>query len=159
MAADKAYDASALRQQLEDEALRIYTPRKYARSTLPPGFRYQAKADRVICPAGVMRRPTPHPQGLRLRLLPADLPALQPESYLFERRSSAPARLPPPGQGSEPRGDSLAMWAHKVIERVFADAKKRRRLGRARYRGRLGVAFQAVMTFFVLNTKKLSCWQ
>ena len=59
----KAYDASTLRYQLQDKAVRIYTPRKYRRSTLPPGFRYDAKADWVICPAGATALPTPHPAG------------------------------------------------------------------------------------------------
>ena len=46
----------------------------------------------------------------------------------------------------------------KVIERVVAEAKKWHYLARARYRGRLGAAFQAVMTFLVIHTKRLAAW-
>lgn len=67
--------------------------------------------------------------------------------------------LHPDKDRNRPKGIRLAMRVRKVIERVFAEAKKWHHLGRARYRGRLGVAFQAVMTFFVLNTKKMSRWR
>lgn len=51
------------------------------------------------------------------------------------------------------------MRVRKTTERIFGEAKKWHRRDRARYRGLLGVAFQTVMTFFVLNTKKLSRWR
>lgn len=161
VAADKAYDASTLRHQLQDEAVRIYTPRKYRRSTLPPGFRYEAKADRVICPAGAMGRPTPHPQGGFVYVFSqrtcqrCSLKA----ACLKDGRQRQRVYLHPDKDRNRPKGIRLAMRVRKVIERVFAEAKKWHHLGRARYRGRLGVAFQAVMTFFVLNTKKMSRWR
>ena len=65
-----------------------------------------------------------------------------------------------PGKEQDrPRGIRVAMLVRKTIERVFGQAKKWHRLDRARYRGLLGATFQAVMTFFALNTKKLSRWR
>ena len=161
VAADKAYDASTLRQQLQDEAVRIYTPRKYRRSTLPPGFRYEAKADRVICPAGAMGRPTPHPQGgfvyvfsqrtCQRRSLKA--------ACMKDGRQRQRVYLHPDKGRNRPEGIRLAMRVCKVTARVFAEAKKWHHLGRAHYRGRLGMDFQAVTTFFVFNTSKVSRWR
>ena len=49
-------------------------------------------------------------------------------------------------------------WAiseRKKVERRFGQAKWHHRLARARYRGRWRVAIQAVMTFFVIDAKRM----
>lgn len=66
--------------------------------------------------------------------------------------------LHPDKDRNRPKGIRLAIRVRKVIERVFAEAKKWHHLGRARDRGRPGVAFQAVMTFLVTNTKRTAAW-
>lgn len=63
VAADKAYDASTLRQELDDQDVRIYTPRKDRHSTLPTGFTHDPSKNQVICPAGPTGQPSPHPNG------------------------------------------------------------------------------------------------
>lgn len=59
---------------------------------------------------------------------------------------------------SRPRGIRVPMRIRKVMDRVHAEAKKCHGLHRARYRGRLEVAFQAVMTFLAMNTKRIANW-
>ena len=48
-----------------------------------------------------------------------------------------------------------ALEQRKRIEPKFGEAKKWHLLHRARYRGRWRVSIQALMTFFVMNTKRL----
>ncbi len=123
VAADSAYDAAHLRQELAEAGLRLYAPARHRRSTLPEGFTYDREAYQLLCPGGPGREAQPTwERRVPLRLLPVGLP-------------------------------ELSAW-DGVLESWRAAG-----LGRARYRGRLGVAFQAVMTFFVLNTKKLRCWK
>ena len=113
----------------EDEAVHLYIPRKYRRSTLLPGFRYEAKADRVSCPVGAMGRPAPHPQAgfvsvfsrrtcQRCSLNAACLEDGRQRVYLH------------PGKDRDrPKGIRLAMRVRKVIERVFAETRKWHHLG------------------------------
>jgi IS5 family transposase len=48
-----------------------------------------------------------------------------------------------------------AMEERKKVERKFGQAKRHHRLSRARYRGRWRVAIQVLMTFFVINAKRM----
>ena len=56
---------------------------------------------------------------------------------------------------NRPRGLKRALRLRKGIERVFGDAKVWHRLERARYRGKERVAVQALLTFLVINVKKM----
>lgn len=49
-----------------------------------------------------------------------------------------------------------ALRERKMIERKFGEAKWWHRMDRARYRGRWRVAIQALMTFMVLNVKRMA---
>lgn len=49
-----------------------------------------------------------------------------------------------------------ALSLRKMIERKFAEAKKWHGLGRARYRGKWKVAIQVIMTFLVMNAKRMA---
>lgn len=161
LAADKAYDASTLRQELDDQGVRIYTPRKYRRRTLPTGFTHDRRKNQVICPAGTIGQASPHPNGGFLHVFSQR--TCQRCSWKAQCLKAGQKRqviyFHPGKDRDRPRGIRVAMRVRKTIERVFGEAKKWHRLDRARYRGRLGVAFQTVMTFFVLNTKKLSRWR
>ncbi|MEW6047499.1 MAG: transposase, partial [Bacillota bacterium] len=44
----------------------------------------------------------------------------------------------------------------KMIERKFGEAKWWHRMDRARYRGKWRVAIQVLMTFIVLNAKRIA---
>lgn len=48
-----------------------------------------------------------------------------------------------------------AMEQRKKVERKFGEAKRHHQLGRTRYRRRWRVAIQVLMTFFVINTKRM----
>lgn len=48
------------------------------------------------------------------------------------------------------------MKTRKAMERVFGDAKKWQRMGRARYRGWARVAIQVILTMIVANAKEFA---
>jgi IS5 family transposase len=48
-----------------------------------------------------------------------------------------------------------ALAQRKMIERKFGEAKKWHGMGRARYRGKWRVAIQVLMTFLVMNIKRI----
>ena len=50
----------------------------------------------------------------------------------------------------------IAMTLRKMIERKFGEAKKWHNMARARYRGQWRVNIQALMTFFVINIKRIT---
>lgn len=52
-------------------------------------------------------------------------------------------------------GMEQAVLERKKVERKFGQAKRHHRLGKARYRGRWRVAIQTLMTFFVINAKRM----
>jgi len=56
----------------------------------------------------------------------------------------------------KPRGFKRAMRMRKTIERVFGEAKVWHRMARARYRRLERVKIQVLMTFMVMNVKKMA---
>ena len=88
---------------------------------------------------------TPHPQGGFV--------------YVFSQRTVKDCRQRQRVYLRPDKGIRLAMRVRKVIERVFAEAKKRHHLGHPRYQGRLGAALQTVMAFRGwLNRKRMAAW-
>jgi IS5 family transposase len=53
-------------------------------------------------------------------------------------------------------GRREALRRRKMVERKFGEAKKWHGMGRARYRGRAKVKIQVLMTFLVLNVKRIA---
>jgi IS5 family transposase len=53
-------------------------------------------------------------------------------------------------------GRREALRIQKMVERKFGEAKKWHGMGRARYRGRAKVKIQVLMTFLVVNVKRMT---
>ena len=58
--------------------------------------------------------------------------------------------------GSQNRYRIRALRLRKIVERKFGEAKKWHGMARARYRGKWKVAIQIIMTFFVMNAKRIA---
>ena len=115
----------------------------------------------MICRTGATGKASPHPQSGVLCVF----------SWRRCQRCSSKARCLKAGRKRQVvylhagkdqdrhKGIRVAIRVRKTIEHILGEAKKWHRLDRARHRGLLGVAFQAVITFVVLNTKNLSRWR
>jgi IS5 family transposase len=163
--ADALYDSAENRKAIheektaEGEPVKAYIPSRHKEKNLDR-FRYERKRDRVICPAKqVSIGKSPHEQG---------------HLYYFSVEScrDCPYRedCPPLNEGrvrvfvsedyelkllDENPERKEALKKRSLIERRFGGAKKWHGLGRARYWGRAKVAIQALMTFLVMNVKRM----
>jgi IS5 family transposase len=163
--ADALYDSAENRKAIheektaEEELVKAYIPSRHKEKKLDR-FRYVKGKDQVICPARqVSIGKSPHEQG---------------HLYYFSVEScrDCPYRedCPPLNEGrvrvfvSEDHELKLldenperkeALKKRPLIERRFGGAKKWHGLGRARYWGKAKVAIQALMTFLVMNVKRI----
>jgi IS5 family transposase len=163
--ADALYDSAENRKAiheektLEGEAVRAYIPSRQKEKWLDR-FHYQKDRDRVICPAKQLSiGKSPHEQG---------------HLYYFSVQScrDCPYRedCPPLNEGrvrvfvsedyelklmDENPERKEALKRRPLIERRFGGGKKWHGLGRARYRRKWRVAIQAIMTFLVMNVKRM----
>lgn len=163
--ADALYDSAENRKAIHEEETRdgepvkAYIPSRHKGKSLDR-FRYEKGKDRVICPVGqVSIGKSPHEQG---------------HLYYFSVEScrDCPYRedCPPLNEGrvrvfvSEDHQLKLmdenpkrneALKKRSLIERQFGGGKKWHGLGRTRYRRKWRVAIQAIMTFLVMNVKRM----
>jgi IS5 family transposase len=163
--ADALYDSAENRKAIHEEKttkgepVKAYIPSRQREKNLDR-FRYEMKRDRVICPAKqVSIGKSPHEQG---------------HLYYFSVEScwNCPYRedCPPLNEGrvrvfvsedyqlkllDENPERKEALKKRPLIERRFGGAKKWHGLGRARYWGKAKVAIQALMTFLVMNVKRM----
>ena len=160
VAADKAYDAAALRKKVAQKGLRPYIPSKRpADRLLRQGFRYDGRRRRLICPAGKTSLGRhPHQNGgFSFHFSQTDCQRCQRrDTCLPGGQKRKVAYFKPEVLQHRPRGLKRAMSIRKTIERVFAEAKMWHGMGRARYRGRWRVAVQVLLTCIVCNIKKMA---
>lgn len=163
--ADALYDSAENRKAIHEEKttqgepVRAYIPSRQKEKHLDR-FRYERKRDRVICPAKqVSLGKSPHEQGhlyyfsvesCRDCPYQEDCPPLNEgrvrvfvsEDYQLKLLDENPER-------------KEALKKRPLIERRFGGGKKWHGLGRARYRRKWRVAIQAIMTFLVMNVKRM----
>jgi IS5 family transposase len=163
--ADALYDSAENRKAIHEEKtqngepVKAYIPSRQKEKNLNR-FRYEQQRDRVICPAQqVSIGKSPHEQG---------------HLYYFSVEScqDCPYRedCPPLNEGrvrvfvsedyelkllDENPERKEALKKRSLIERRFGGGKKWHGLGRARYRKKWRVAIQALMTFLVMNVKRM----
>ena len=163
--ADALYDSSENRKAIheekttEGEPVKAYIPSRQKEKNLDR-FRYEMKRDRVICPVKQLSiGKSPHEQGhlyyfsvesCRNCPYQEDCPPLNEgrvrvfvsEDYQLKLLDENPER-------------KEALKKRPLIERRFGGGKKWLGLGRARYWGKAKVAIQALMTFLVMNVKRM----
>jgi hypothetical protein len=163
--ADALYDSAENRKAIheektpEGERVKAYIPSRQKEKWLDR-FRYVREEDRVMCPARQFSiGKSPHEQGFlyyfsveSCRDCPyrEDCPPLNEgrvrvfvsEDYQLKLLDENPER-------------KEALKKRPMIERRFGGGKKWHGLGRARYRRKWKVAIQAIMTFLVMNVKRM----
>jgi len=161
LVADKAYDASGLRQDLVRQGIRPYIPQRTQRQRLPKqGFTYDQRRRQWICPEGHRSiGQSPHQRGGWLVYFSERACRVCPRAGSCLSRSQTRKVLywHPGTEANRPRGLKRALRVRKVIERTFGEAKQWHGLGRSRYRGRERTAIQVLLTCLVLNAKKMAC--
>lgn len=162
---DSLYDSSENRKAIheertsEGERVKAYIPSRRKERSLNR-FCYDPKRDRVVCPAQQLSiGKSPHGEGWlyyfsveSCRDCPywEDCPPLNEgrvrvfmsEDYQLKLLDENPER-------------KEALRKRPIVERRFGGGKKWHGLGRARYWGRAKVAIQALMTFLVMNVKRM----
>jgi IS5 family transposase len=161
LAADKGYDSDRVRKRIGKSGIRPYIARRSKPTAKRLGeFRYKTTADSVIatCPCGVSSaNATPHKKGgFIVYWSERDCTRCINRDACIGNRTRKVLYINPSLETRRPRGMKAAMKIRKTIERVFGDAKKWHRMGRARYRSRARVAIQVILTMIVLNAKKLA---
>jgi IS5 family transposase len=156
--ADKLYDSARNRALVQRLGSAAHIPRRHRLRV--DRFGYDPATDALVCPRGE-RSTHRYPEEHRTRY--SFTPALCrgcPEAGL----------CPPPNRGrvrvtvanhhlarlrGAPSSTPTVEYERKRVERKFGQAKTNHGLGRARYRGLAKVLVQGLLTFFVLNAKRL----
>lgn len=161
LVADALYDSALNRKTIHSKDMAAYMPsRNSGKNKFLDSFIYDKDTDTLICPEGYSpisktrqeqgylyifstgsckhcnnNYGCPKPNNKRIRLFISD-------DYLEKLIDNTPQRI-------------QAFIQRKAIERKFGEAKKWHNLARARYRGRWRVAIQVLMTFLVINVKRI----
>ena len=161
LAADALYDSALNRKTCHSKDMAAYIPSGHSgKSKFLDNFIYDKDTDTLICPEGYSpisktrqeqgylyifstqsckhcsnSSGCPKPNRKRIRVFISD-------DYLEKLIDNTPQRMD-------------ALIKRKAIERKFGEAKKWHSLTRARYRGRWRVAIQVLMTFLVINVKRI----
>jgi IS5 family transposase len=162
---DSLYDSSENRRAIHEEKtsdgkpVRAYIPSRRKEKSLNR-FHFDPKRDCVVCPLGqISIGKSPHEQGYLYYFSAQwcrDCPYQDGCPSLNEGRVrvfvSEDYQLKLLDENSERKE---ALRKRPIVERRFGAGKKWHGLGRARYWGRAKVAIQALMTFLVMNVKRM----
>lgn len=157
---DAIYDTAQARREIKKRKMGGYIPSRINEKKLD-NFIYDPKSDEVICKQG-------HASISKTRQDQGDL-------YIFSaghcKACPDKANCPKPNNnrirvyvsdvyklriGEDKQLRKEALIKRKMIERKFAEAKRWHGLSRARYRGKWRVAIQVLMTFLVMNAKRIT---
>ena len=158
--ADSLYDSGQNRQLIHEEGMKAYIPFRRERKWMER-FRYSPDEDCVTCVMGKksigksrQQRGNLHNFSVRDcrdcsqvgKCVRQDQPRMKiwvSDSYRY--------KIADDGQG---RHEALGI--RRMIERKFGEAKKWHGMARARYRGMARVKIQVLMTFLVMNVKRIA---
>jgi IS5 family transposase len=158
--ADGLYDSGDNRSRIHEEGMKAYIPFRGERRGMEE-FKYLAEEDQVVCAAekktiGKIRQEN----GMLYYFSAHDC-----------RRCSRLRKCVRENQvrmtvwisddykqkiADDGEGRHEALRIRKMVERKFGEAKKWHGMARARYRGRAKVKIQVLMTFLVLNVKRIA---
>jgi len=158
--ADGLYDSGENRSRIHEEGMKAYIPFRGERRGMEE-FRYLSKEDQVVCSAEKRTiGKIPQENGMlyyfsahdcrrcsRLRRCVRD----NQVRMTFWISDDYKQKIVDDGEGRQE-----ALRIRKMVERKFGEAKKWHGMARARYRGRAKVKIQALMTFLVLNVKRMA---
>ena len=156
--ADALYDSASNREDIHRRWMKAYIPFR-RKNRQAKGFVYDHQSDTLICPQGVRSKEVKNPQGRgKFYNFPVEICkgcTSRCQAFKGDRSRiyiSDDYRLK---LEDDDEFYSEAMELRKRVERKFGEAKKWHGLRRARYRGKWRVAIQGLMTFLVLNVKRM----
>jgi len=156
--ADALYDSASNREDIHRKGMKAYIPFR-RKNKQAKGFVYDSQSDSLICPQAVRSKEIKNPQGRgKFYNFPVEICkgcTFKCQAFKGDRSRiyiSDDYRLK---LQNDDEFYPQAMELRKIIERKFGEAKKWHGLWRARYRGKWRVAIQGLMTFLVLNVKRM----
>jgi transposase len=156
--ADAFYDNQQTFTELTKREMTAYIPAKYPKKRAS-AFTYDAHRDELICPLGkqsigkVVRE-----DGAIYRFSAKDCGGCSVEGCKQPTKRRAEVYLSEVEKVRRRVPEEEMAWAmeeRKKVERRFGQAKRHHGMTRTRYRGRWRMAIQALMTFFVINAKRM----
>ena len=160
---DAIYSSYENRKEIHDQNMKAYIPSKRKGKTKIEklNFKYLPEEDTLICPQGQHSTSQLRQNQGTIYYFSREACCLCPNRCLCQSRDShGSIRIFISDDYKEylidrDIGYSLAHQKRKAIERKIGEAKKWHGLNRARYRGKWRVAIQTLMTFLVLNVKRM----
>jgi len=157
---DSIYDSGDNYQLLGSKKMKAYiTFHKRNRRTWQ-GFKFNRKKDSLICPQGKTSiGRASQEDGFLYYFSTIDCQNCSSKSACIKRKEDRARVFVKAGyifMGGQNCYRKRVLKLRKMIERKFGEAKKWHGLSRARYRGKWKVAIQILMTFLVINAKRIT---
>lgn len=157
--ADALYDSNDNYTRARELEMTAYIPGRQENRRVK-AFHYDEETEQLICPHGARSiGKVGHSQGGEIHYFSVqDCRGCTRADCKRDAKGRMRVYL---GEGEKARRaipEEAMRWAlseRKKVERRFGQAKRHHRLARARYRGRWRVEIQALMTFFVIDAKRM----
>lgn len=156
---DSIYDSGDNYQLLGTKKIKPYISFNRRNRRTWQGFTFNKKKDCLTCPQGkVSIGKAPQEDGFLYYFSTTDCQGCPSKSSCIkpqEDRARVFVKADYIFTGGENRYRKRVLKLRKMIERKFGEAKKWHGLARARYRNKWKVAIQILMTFLVMNAKRM----
>lgn len=160
VAADSIYDSGDNYKLLGRKKIKAYISFNPRNRRTWQGFKLNEKKGCLTCPQGkVSIGKAAQEDGYLYYFSTTDCQTCPSKSVCIKPKETRARVFIKAGYiftGSQNRYRSRALRLRKIIERKFGEAKKWHGMARARYRGKWKVAIQIIMTFFVMNAKRIA---
>lgn len=160
IAADSIYDSGDNYKLLGQKKMKAYISFNPRNRRTWKGFKHNEKKGFLTCPEGkISIGRIPQEDGFLYYFSTKDCQRCPSKSTCIkpkETRARVFVRAGYIFTGSQNRYRKRALKLRKMIERKFGEAKKWHGMSRARYRGKHKVAIQVLMTFLVMNAKRMA---
>ncbi|MCM8773820.1 MAG: transposase [Candidatus Omnitrophica bacterium] len=159
LAGDTIYDTGDNYQLLRQKKIRPYISFHRRNRRTWQDFRLNRKKNTLRCPQGNLSiGRIPQQEGFLYYFSTTDCLRCPVKSTCIKTTEDRARVFVKAGylfSDSQNRYRKRALKLRKMIERKFAEAQKWHGLSRARYRGKWKVAIQVIMTFLVINAKRI----
>lgn len=157
---DSIYDSGDNYQLLGQRKMKAYITFNRRNRRTWQGFKYNKKKDCLACPQKKTSiGKVPQEDGFLYYFSTTDCQNCPSKTSCIKPKENRARVFVKAGYiftGGQNRYRKRALKLRKMIERKFGEAKKWHGISRARYRGKWKVAIQVLMTFLVINAKKMA---
>lgn len=156
---DGLYDSANARNAIKNEEMQAFIPSRLNERQIDEGFQYDPETDQAICSEGkASKGKSRQDNGDLYYFSTKDCQSCQNRNCLKKNNKRVRVYVSDVYKlkiGIDEEEKKEALLIRKRIEAKFGEAKKWHRLDRARYRGRWKVAIQTLMTFLMINCKRM----